>query len=62
MVERLHRQVTHGGLIQAAGRSRAGLRGPDEPLDLHLWTDVPLPELGPVEPQLWDDVEPAWTA
>ena len=39
------------------GRARAGLRGPDEPLDIHLWTDVPLPELGPVEPVLWSELE-----
>jgi hypothetical protein len=44
-------------VIQAVGRARAGLRGADEPLDIHLWTDVPLPELGPVEPVLWDEVE-----
>src|SRR5262249_6291151 len=47
LVERLRRQVTEGALIQAAGRARAGLRSPTEPLDIHLWTDVPLPELGP---------------
>ena len=46
-----------GGLIQAVGRARAGLRGADEPLDIHLWTDVPLPELGPVEPVLWGELE-----
>ena len=44
-------------LIQAVGRARAGLRGRDEPLDIHLWTDVPLPELGPVEPVLWGELE-----
>jgi len=38
------------------GRARAGLRSEDEPLDIHLWTDVPVPELGPVEPVLWEDV------
>ncbi|MGY3422313.1 hypothetical protein ACVWZW_002788 [Bradyrhizobium sp. F1.13.4] len=54
--ERLRRQITEGGLIQAAGRARAGLRGRDNPLDLHLWTDVALPELGEVTPVLWDDV------
>jgi putative DNA primase/helicase len=50
-------QVTEGGLIQAVGRARAGLRKAGEPLDVHLWTDVPLPVLGPVEPMLWDEVE-----
>ena len=34
-----------------------GLRGADEPLDIHLWTDVPVPELGPVEPVLWSELE-----
>jgi hypothetical protein len=54
--ERVRRQVTEAALIQAVGRARAGLRKADEPLDIHLWTDVPLPELGPVEPVLWEDV------
>jgi hypothetical protein len=54
--ERLRRQITEGAIIQAAGRARAGLRGKDEPLDLHLWTDVPVPELGPVEPVLWSEL------
>ena len=56
LVERLRRQACEGALLQAVGRARAGLRGPNEPLDLHLWTDVPLPELGRVEPVLWDEV------
>jgi hypothetical protein len=55
--ERLRRQVTEGALIQAVGRARAGLREADSPLDVHLWTDVPLPELGPVEPVLWKELE-----
>ena len=54
--ERMRRQITEAGLIQAVGRARAGLRGPGYPLDIHLWTDVALPELGPVEPVLWDEV------
>ena len=54
--ERMRRQVTEAALIQAVGRARAGLRGPGGALDIHLWTDVPLPELGPVEPVLWDEV------
>jgi hypothetical protein len=57
MAERLRRQITEGAIIQAVGRARAGLREADEPLDLHLWTDVPVPELGPVEPVLWDELE-----
>jgi hypothetical protein len=55
--ERLRQQITEGNIIQAIGRARAGLRGPNEPLDLHLWTDVPIPELGPVEPVLWDELD-----
>ena len=55
--ERLRRQITEGSLIQAVGRARAGLRKQDEPLDIHLWTDVPLPELGPVEPVLWAELD-----
>jgi hypothetical protein len=56
LAERVRRQITEAAIIQAAGRARAGLRGEGEPLDLHLWTDVPVPELGPVEPVLWEDV------
>ena len=55
--ERLRRQITEGSIIQAIGRARAGLRSPNEPLDIHLWTDVPVPELGPVEPVLWSELE-----
>jgi hypothetical protein len=55
--ERVRRQVTEASLLQAVGRARAGLRGADDPLDIHLWTDVPLPELGPVEPVLWAELE-----
>jgi hypothetical protein len=55
--ELLRMQTCEGALIQAVGRARAGLRKADEPLDIHLWTDVPLPALGPVEPVLWDEVE-----
>jgi hypothetical protein len=57
MAERLRRQITEGAIIQATGRARAGLRTADEPLDLHLWTDVPVPEMGPVEPVLWSELE-----
>ena len=33
------------------------MRGEAEPLDIHRWHDVPLPELGPVEPVLWGEVD-----
>jgi hypothetical protein len=56
MAERLRRQITEGNIIQASGRARAGLRTTGGPLDLHLWTDVPIPELGPVEPVLWSEL------
>jgi putative DNA primase/helicase len=57
LAEQLRRQVTEVGLIQAVGRARAGLRTAGEPLDIHLWTDVPVPELGPVEPVQWRELE-----
>jgi hypothetical protein len=57
MGERLRRQITEGAIIQAVGRARAGLRTAGEPLDIHLWTDVPVPELGAVEPVLWSELE-----
>jgi hypothetical protein len=57
MAERLRRQITEVAIIQAAGRARAGLRQENQPLDIHLWTDVPVPELGPVEPVLWSELE-----
>ncbi len=55
--EKVRRQVTEGALIQAVGRARAGLRSDAEPLDIHLWTDVALPEIDPVEPVLWGEVD-----
>ena len=57
IVEKLRWQVCEGSLIQAEGRARSGLRGELKiALDIHRWTDVPLPELGPVIAQLWDEV------
>jgi hypothetical protein len=57
MVRRLLRQAREGGSIQNAGRARAGLRTPESPLDLHKWSDLPVGELGPVVPVLWEEVE-----
>jgi putative DNA primase/helicase len=57
MAERLRRQITEGAIIQAIGRARAGLRKSGEPIDLHLWADVPVPELGPVEPVLLSEID-----
>jgi hypothetical protein len=55
--ERLRRQTTEGSIYQAGERTRTGLREMDEPLDIHIWTDVPVPELGPVEPILREEIE-----
>jgi hypothetical protein len=57
MVRRLLWQAREGACIQAEGRARAGLRDSTTPLDIHRWTDLPLPELGPVEPVLWSEVD-----
>jgi hypothetical protein len=56
MAEKLRWQVCEASIIQAVGRARAGLRKPGEPLDIHLWTDVPVPELRAVIPVLWNEV------
>lgn len=42
-VEGVRRQVCEAELVQIGGRGRGVLRGPDDPLDLVLLTDVPLP-------------------
>lgn len=57
MVRRLLWQAREGAIIQTGGRARAGLRDATTPLDIHRWTDVPVPELGPVEPVLWSEVD-----
>ena len=56
IAEKLRWQVCEASIIQAVGRARAGRRRPGEPLDIHLWTDVPVPELGTVIPVLWSEV------
>jgi hypothetical protein len=56
IADRIRRQVTEGSVIQATGRGRLGQRSEINPLDIHLWNDGPLPELGPVEPVLWDEI------
>jgi hypothetical protein len=53
---RLLSQVREGGLIQAEGRARPERRGPEQPLDIWRFHDVPLPELGPVIPLQRDEV------
>ena len=57
MGERLKRQACEGAIIRAAERARAGLRTDETPLDIHLWADTTVPELGPVEPVLRDEIE-----
>ncbi len=51
-------QSREAAAIQAENRARPGLRGDADPLDVHRWTDLPLPELGPVEPLLWGEIDP----
>ncbi|OBQ37792.1 MAG: hypothetical protein AN484_24720, partial [Aphanizomenon flos-aquae WA102] len=53
LAEAIRRQVTEAGLVQAAGRIRAINRTADTPADIHIWCDVPVPDLGAVEPCLW---------
>jgi hypothetical protein len=56
LAERLRWQVCEAAIIQADGRARGALRTAETPLDIWLWTDVPVPELGPVIPKLWAQV------
>jgi hypothetical protein len=69
VAEALRRKACEGALLQAVGRVRAQWRTERDPVDVHLWTDVPLHDFqGPdqtpydlgvaVEPVLWGDVEP----
>ena len=55
--ERVRRQITEGELLQDWGRARAGLREENSPLDVFLLTNVALPEIGEVEPVLWDEMK-----
>jgi hypothetical protein len=50
-------QSREGASLQTVGRARAGLRDALNPLDAYRWNDLPLPELGPVEPVLWSEVD-----
>lgn len=54
LCEAIRRQVTEAGLVQAAGRIRAINRTELTPADIHLWTDVAVPDLGPVEAMVWE--------
>lgn len=53
LAEAIRRQVTEAGLVQAAGRIRAINRTAENPADIHLWCDVPVPDLGRVEAMPW---------
>jgi putative DNA primase/helicase len=57
-VERIRRQICEGALIQVAGRARAALRTADNPVTIVVMADIPVPELGPVEPLVWADIAP----
>ena len=57
LMRRMLWQAREGASIQNFGRARAGLRNASSPLDIHRWTDLPVPELGPVEPVLWSEVD-----
>jgi hypothetical protein len=54
LCERLRWQRTEGNGVQVEGRDRQVNRTAETPVDVVLWTDVPLPELGPVEAELWE--------
>lgn len=54
LCEAFRRQVTEAGIVQSAGRGRGLLRTADDPLDIILWTDVAVPELGLVEAETWE--------
>jgi len=55
--ELVRRQITEAGLMQAIGRGRGVNRKSHNPLVVYIWTDIPLPEVGVVQPQLWDDIK-----
>jgi hypothetical protein len=58
MADLLRWQACEAGVIQAIGRARGILRTKDDPLDVLLMTDVPVPEIGPVVPALWGEIGP----
>jgi hypothetical protein len=67
LAERIRRVICEGGLMQVIGRARAMWRTEANPVDINIWTDVPLYDTFgayeasfninyPVEPILWGDV------
>jgi putative DNA primase/helicase len=53
LCEALRWQLCEAALIQNCGRGRGLHRTADTPLDIAIWTDIAVPELGPVEHVLW---------
>jgi len=53
LAEAIRWQLCEGALVQSVGRGRGLHRNVDRPLDIHIWTDIATPELGPVDPMLW---------
>jgi hypothetical protein len=69
VAEALRRKACEGALLQVIGRVRGMWRTADNPVDVNIWTDVPLHDFQgpsqtpcdigyPVEPILWGDIEP----
>jgi hypothetical protein len=53
LCEALRWQLCEAALVQNVGRGRGLHRTADRPLDIHLWTDIAVDELGPVDHALW---------
>jgi putative DNA primase/helicase len=58
MVEALRWQICEGGLLQTEGRSRAVNRGANDPLDVDILTNVPLPLIVD-ETTTWNEIVPS---
>ena len=56
-VERHRWQSSEAQLLQSIGRVRAALREDRNPVDVYILSDLALPELGPVEGHLYEDLE-----
>ncbi len=59
IVEAARWQRTEGWLLQALGRARPIRRTKDRPLDLHIWSPVPLPGITVDRGVTWGDVAPS---
>ena len=58
--QRLLRRAVWGGVLQEVGRTRYISRAADDPLDIWLINDVPVPELGDVIPVQWVGDDPTF--